>query len=147
VEAPGYCPPGPKCLFRLTIYLRSRRTGTHQIGILRVNLKFVTVMADRDNRLHGERKAMKRLVFVTFATAALALAGCNRNNEDAVNNAELNQPSAELNEIANQAAMDAANAEAANLAAQQNLLNAENAAAQANIVNPKEADEQNVSGM
>ena len=90
---------------------------------------------------------MKRLAFVTFAAAALALAGCNRNNEDAVNNAELNQPNSELNEIANQAAMDAANAEAANLAAQQNLLNAENAAAQANIVNPKEADEQNVSGM
>ena len=119
----------------------------HQIGILRVNLKLGTVMADFDHRLHGKRKAMKRLAFVTFTTAALALAGCNRNNEDAVNNAELNQPNAELNDIANQAAMDAANAEAANLAAQQNLLNAENAAAQANIVNPKEADEQNVSGM
>jgi hypothetical protein len=104
-------------------------------------------MADFDNRLHGERKVMKRLAFVTFATAALALGGCNRNNEDAVNNAELNQPNAELNEIANQAAMDAANAEAANLAAQQNRLNAENAAAQENIVNPREADEQNVSGM
>jgi hypothetical protein len=115
---------------------------------LRVNLKFGAVMANCDNRLHGERKAMKRLAFVTFATAALALAGCNRNNEDAVNNAELNQPNAELNDIANQAAMDAAaNAEAANLAAQQNLLNAENAAAQDKTVNPREADEQNVSGM
>jgi outer membrane murein-binding lipoprotein Lpp len=90
---------------------------------------------------------MKRLVFVTVATATLALAGCNRGNEDAVNNAELNQPNAELNEIANQAAMDAANAEAAALASQQNLLNAENAAAQDNTVNPREADEQNVSGM
>ena len=83
---------------------------------------------------------MKRLAFVTVATATLALAGCNRGNEDAVNNAE-------LNEIANQAAMDAANAEAAALASQQNLLNAENAAAQDNTVNPREADEQNVSGM
>jgi hypothetical protein len=90
---------------------------------------------------------MKRLAFVTVATATLALAGCNRGNEDAVNNAELNQPNAELNEIANQAAMDAANAEAAALASQQNLLNAENAAAQDNTVNPREADEQNVSGM
>ena len=90
---------------------------------------------------------MKRLAFVTVATAALALAACNSNNEDAVNNAELNQPDAELNEIANQAAMDAANAEAANLAAQQNLLNAENAATQDNTVNPHEADEQNVAGM
>ena len=101
-------------------------------------------MAARTKRFHGELKAMKRLAFVTFATAALALAGCNRNNEDAVQNAELNQPNAELNDIANQAAMDA---EAANLAAQQNQLNAENAAAQENIVNPREADEQNVSGM
>jgi hypothetical protein len=90
---------------------------------------------------------MKRLAFVTVATATLALAGCNRGNEDAVNNAELNQPNAELNEIANQAAMDAANAEAAALASQQNLLNAENAAAQDNTVNPREADEQIVSGM
>jgi hypothetical protein len=90
---------------------------------------------------------MKRLAFVTVATATLALAGCNRGNEDAVNNAELNQPNAELNEIANQAAMDAANSEAAALASQQNLLNAENAAAQDNTVNPREADEQNVSGM
>ena len=59
----------------------------------------------------------------------------------------MNQPDAELNEIANQAAMDAANAEAANLAAQHNLLNAENAATQDNTVNPHEADEQNVAGM
>jgi hypothetical protein len=91
---------------------------------------------------------MKSLVFVTLATATLALGGCNRNNQDAVQNAELNQSDAELNDIANQAAMDAAaNAEAANLAAQQNLLNAENAAAQDKTVNPREADEQNVSGM
>ena len=109
--------------------------------------KFGAVMADCANRIHGERKVMKRLAFVTLATAALAIAGCNRNNQDAVENAELNQPNAELNEIANQAAMDAANAEAANLAAQQNLLNAENAAAQDKTVNPREADEQNVSGM
>ena len=90
---------------------------------------------------------MKRLAFVTIATAVLAISGCNRSNQDAVNNAELNQPDADLNDIANQAAMDAANAKAANLAAQQNLLNAENAAAQDHITNPKEADEQNVSGM
>ncbi len=148
VEAPGYCPPGPKCLFHLTVYRHSRRTGIPHLGILQVNLKFSTVMANHANRFHGERKLMKSLAFVTFATAALALSGCNRNNEDAVQNAELNQSNAELNDIANQAAMDAAaNAEAAKLAAQQNLLNAENAAAQDNAVNPREADEQNVSGM
>ena len=86
---------------------------------------------------------MKSLLFVTIATAALTLAACNRGNEDAVNNAELNQPDAELNDVANQAA----NAEAAALANQQNMLAAENAAAQDHITNPKEADEQNVSGM
>ncbi|MFL6720688.1 MAG: hypothetical protein ACJ8FT_02650 [Sphingomonas sp.] len=91
---------------------------------------------------------MKRLAFVIVGTAALALAGCNRDNQDAVQNAEINQPNAEqLNELANQAAMDAANAEAQALANQQKLLNEENAAAQDNVVNPREADEQTVSGM
>jgi hypothetical protein len=90
---------------------------------------------------------MKRLVFVTIATAALTLGACNRGNDDAVQNAELNQPNAELNELANQAAMDAANAQAQALADQQNLLNAENAAAEDKTANPKEADEQNVAGM
>ena len=90
---------------------------------------------------------MKRLAFVIVGTAALMLAACNRGNEDAVQNAELNQPNAELNEIANQAAMDAATAQAQQLADQQNLLNAENAAAEDKTVNPREADEQNVAGM
>jgi hypothetical protein len=88
---------------------------------------------------------MKRLAFAFVGTAALVLAGCNRGNEDQVNNAELNQPGPdELNALANQAAMDAANAEAAALAARQA---AENAAAAANEANPSDADEQNVSGM
>ena len=90
---------------------------------------------------------MKRLAFVIVGTTALTLAACNRNNQDAVQNAELNQPNSELNDIANQAAMDAANAEAAALANQQRLLQEQNAAAQDNVVNPREADEQNVSGM
>jgi len=45
VEAPGYCPPGPKCLFHLTVYRHSRRTGTPEIGILDVNLKLSAVIA------------------------------------------------------------------------------------------------------
>ena len=89
---------------------------------------------------------MKRLAFVTIATASLAVAGCNRGNEDVVNNAELNQPQSDLNEIANQAAMDAANAQAAAQANMQNATQQENASVD-NAVNPKEADEQNVSGM
>jgi hypothetical protein len=75
------------------------------------------------------------------------LSACNRGNEDAVQNAELNQPnSEELNELANQAAMDAANAQAAAQANIQNQLQQENATVE-NVTNPQEADEQNVSGM
>jgi hypothetical protein len=90
---------------------------------------------------------MKRLAFVIAGTAALALSACNRGNEDAVQNAELNQPGAEdLNELSNQAAMDAANAEAAALGNQQQQLNEENAAAD-ETRNPSDDEEQNVSGM
>src|SRR5438045_9100982 len=88
-------------------------------------------------------KRMKRLAFALTGAAALTLAACGSSNQDQVSNAELNQPNAEeLNELANQAAMDAANAEAAALRNQQNQLS-ENAAA-ANTSNPREADEQNV---
>jgi len=103
-------------------------------------------MALGHNRLHGDWKAMKRRAFVVVGTAALALAACNRGNEDAVQNAELNQPNADqLNELANQAAMDAANAQASANSAQ-NAANEANAVAD-NTVNPREADEQNVAGM
>jgi hypothetical protein len=90
---------------------------------------------------------MKKLAFVTITMASLALAACNRGNEDAVQNAELNQPDAnELSDLANQAALDAA----ANQAAAQNAINEavqEQNAAVENVVNPIDADEQNVSGM
>ena len=90
---------------------------------------------------------MKRLAFAFVTTAVLALGGCNNRNEDAVQNAEMNQPDADqLNELANQAAMDAANSEAAALNAQQKAVNEQNATLD-NAVNPAEADEQNVSGM
>jgi hypothetical protein len=101
-------------------------------------------MAALPNGTHGEYKSMKRLAFVTLGAASLALVACHRGNEDAVQNAELNQPGAEqLNDLSNEAAMDA-NAGAVN---QANTLQDENAAALDNTVNPKEADEQNVSGM
>jgi len=89
---------------------------------------------------------MKRLVFLTVAAAGLTLSACNSSNEDAVNNAELNQPESDLNEIANQAAMDAANEQAAAQNAMQQSANEQNAVIE-NVVNPEEADEQNVSGM
>lgn len=96
--------------------------------------------------LVGKRKLMKKLVFVVIGIAALGLAACSRNNQDAVNNAEVNQPSAEdLNQLSTDAA-NAANAEAAALGNQQAQLNSENAAAE-NTTNPTDEQEQNVSGM
>ena len=104
-------------------------------------------MASLATMLRGEPKHMKKLVFAFAGTAALlALGACNKSNQDAVQNAELNQPAPDqLNELANQAAMDAANAQAAanNTANASNELNA----AADNTTNPTEAQEQNVSGM
>ena len=95
----------------------------------------------------GNGNVMKMLAFVTLGTAALALAACNNSNQDAVQNAQLNQPNPEqLNELADQAAMDAANAQAQAQANIQNQVQQENAAVE-NVTNPAEADEQNVSGM
>jgi uncharacterized protein YcfL len=90
---------------------------------------------------------MKKLVFAIAGTA-LALAACSSNNQDAVNNAELNQPAAtDLNQQASDAANDAANSEAASLGNQQAELNSGNAAAEDNTSNPTDDQEQNVSGM
>jgi hypothetical protein len=89
---------------------------------------------------------MKRLAFVSIL-GALTLSACGGNNQDTLQNAELNQPSAEaLDEQANQAALDAANAEAAALGDQQKQLQDVNAAAE-EPTNPSDEDEQNVSGM
>ena len=85
---------------------------------------------------------MKKLTFVLVGTAALLTAACNRGNEDQVNNAEVNQPASDLNALANDAANVANEADALNAQAQ-NLANESTD----NTVNPKDADEQNVSGM
>lgn len=86
---------------------------------------------------------MKRLAFAITGVALFALGACSGSNQDAVNNAELNQPAADdLNSLANEAA---SNAEDQALGNQQ--LNDQNAAAQSNGSNPSEAEEQNVSGM
>ena len=88
-------------------------------------------------------KDMKRLVFALGGAASLALAGCSGGNEDAVNNAELNQPAAEdLNALANEAAANAADNALAN-----EQLNDVNASADENGTNPSEAQEQNVDAM
>jgi len=87
---------------------------------------------------------MKKLTFALAGTFALMTAACNRGNEDQVNNAEMNQPSAaDLNALANDAANVANEAQALNAQAQ----NLQNEASDDNTVNPKDADEQNVSGM
>lgn len=88
---------------------------------------------------------MKKLVFTIGGAAALALSACSGNNEDAVNNAELNQPAAEdLNALANDAA---ANAEDTALGTNEAQPTDENAAAPVDTTDPTDADEQNVSGM
>ena len=87
-------------------------------------------------------KDMKRLVFVIGGAAALALSGCNNNNQDAVNNAELNQPAVEdLNALANEAAMNAEVPPPANQATDQNAVAPENGP------NPSEDEEKNVDSM
>ena len=88
---------------------------------------------------------MKKLSFAVIGAVALMTGACSGGNDDQVNNAEMNQTGAELNDIANDAAANAA--EAQNLAAQQQQLEANNAEATDNTVNPEDADEQNVSGM
>ena len=88
---------------------------------------------------------MKRLAFLIGGAAALALSACNGDNQDAVNNAELNQPAAEdLNALANEAANNAAEMNA--LGNEQLEANDMNAVGD-NGDNPSEAEEQNVSGM
>jgi len=93
-------------------------------------------------QLLRNHKRMKKLVFAAIGLATLALVGCNYNNQDQVNNAEMNQPAADLNALSSDAANDAANSEADALGNQERQL--ENAD---NTVNPDDAQEQNVSGM
>ena len=86
---------------------------------------------------------MKRLTFAFVGAAALTLAACSGGDQDTVDNAEMNQPPAELNDLSSDAANDAAAAEAAALGTQQQQLEEENAAQNT----PVDEDEQNVSGM
>ncbi len=94
---------------------------------------------------------MKKLLFAVAGAALLAVAGCSfSSNEDSVQNAELNQPAAEVNDMSGEALNDAAAGEAAALGTQQQQLEQENASAPAdeNATEPTtEEDEQNVSGM
>jgi hypothetical protein len=102
-------------------------------------------MSSAQSILDGELKIMKKLTFVLIGSGALLTAACNKGNDDQINNVELNQPAAELNDLANEAANTANAAEALNTQVQ-NLANETNTVDD-NTVNPKDADEQNVSGM
>lgn len=53
VEAPGYCPPGPKCLFHPIIYRRSRLPGTTKIGNLCSILKESAIRMSVGKRTKG----------------------------------------------------------------------------------------------
>src|ERR1051325_6215936 len=53
VEAPGYCPPGPKCLFHAAVYRHSRLPGTPKIGIRGSNLKQGTGILRPSADMHG----------------------------------------------------------------------------------------------
>jgi len=88
---------------------------------------------------------MKRLTFIIAGAAVLTLSACGSSKQDQVDNAVMNQPNADqLNELANAAANDAANASAP--VAVNNV--DENASAPVeNTTNPTDAEEQNVSGM
>jgi hypothetical protein len=102
-------------------------------------------MADVDTKAYWGLKDMKRLAFLIGGTAALALAACSGSNQDAVNNAELNQPAAEdLNALANDAAT---NAEDQALGNEQQPASDANAAAEDNGSNPSEDQEQNIDAM
>ena len=115
VEAPGYCPPGPKCLFHLTVYRHSRLPGTLQIGILRVNLKIMPLLwqcfATRD--LRGTESDEKTGFCDDWCGCAGACRVQQRATRTRSRTPNSTSPSADqLNELANQAAMDAANAQA-----------------------------------
>ena len=88
-----------------------------------------------------------KLLVIAVAASALTLAACSSgNNDDAVENADLNQPAEEdLNQAAMDAANDAANAEAEALSDQMNQLN--NTAPAENTMTASDAQEQNVAGM
>ena len=86
---------------------------------------------------------MKKLAFtlIVSGAAAFGLTACNNNDQDAVNNAELNQPAPEdLNSLANEAANNAEDQALGNMQDQ-------NAAADDNTTSPSDAVENNIDAM
>jgi hypothetical protein len=81
---------------------------------------------------------MKRIAFAVVGAAALALAGCGRNDSDTLNEtSQENYQTDQLNQLANNAAQDA---EVEALGTQQQQLQQENRAATENTTNEADAD-------
>src|SRR5690242_5557328 len=101
VEAPGYCPPGPKCLFYLTVYRHSRLPGTSLNREFGLQSQGFGCYGTSGQPAFWGTKYMKKLVFACLGAtaAALGLTACSSNNQDQVNNAELNQPASDLNAL------------------------------------------------
>ena len=101
VEAPGYCPPGPICLFRQALYRHSRLPGPSYVGRVRFEDKGAKSgfasgtfalgnplsLSVRDLRKGGTRDFerretfrgihMKKLAFAITGATAMALAACS----------------------------------------------------------------------
>ena len=91
---------------------------------------------------------MKNFGFALVGAASLALAGCNSSNEDSLSNVDTNVDTGSLNELADNAAGVAAEAEALGNQAQQLEQQATNNTAtdELNTTGTSEGEE-NVSGM
>ena len=145
VEAPGYCPPGPKCLFHPILYRHSRQrfhaTGPASIRILWQIFKRLTKAPNMGNRFGADgvetvlgktRHAvainkgikMKKISFALVGAASLALAACGGQGDDALaENVQENYENAAENLDA--MAANATGAEAATLGNQADALKAE----------------------
>ena len=103
VEAPGYCPPGPKCLFHQILYRHSQLPGVPKIGDDIRSDKALTNLRGERNRYGCGRVLtvyppcpngvganltrgilMKKLPFAIVGAAALALAACGGQGDDAL---------------------------------------------------------------
>ena len=143
VEAPGYCPPGPKCLFHPILYRHSQLPDLPNIRICGRIFKQLTNAPNKGNRFGADgvetvlgktRHAvainkgikMKKISFALVGAASLALAACGGQGDDALaENVQENYENAAENLDA--MAGNATGAEAATLGNQADALREEGA--------------------
>ena len=141
VEAPGYCPPGPKCLFHPILYRHSQLPGPSTIGLDPPIFKQLTNRPEigsvekpmalkrfwerRDTSSRSnEGIKMKKISFALVGAASLALAACGGQGDDALaENVQENYDNAAEN--LGEAADNATGTEAATLENQSDALEAE----------------------